>query len=131
MPPSMALFTGAVNAVASITVVAMPLAFAAMAELRKLTISEVLDVDDEPPHFVTGMPSHAAAARKRSCRGPEDGVAGDVVAEPELPCRSAREVPDSLHGRAGAMRAARTAGGTARREQRGGRRRGADQPGAF
>ena len=74
MPASMALFTGAVNAVASITVVAMPLAFAAMAELRKLTISEVLDVDAEPPHFGTGRPSSAAASWKPYCVGTKNGL---------------------------------------------------------
>jgi hypothetical protein len=46
------------------TVVAMPAALAATASLRKLVISDTLDVEAEPPHFGVGRPSSAAASWK-------------------------------------------------------------------
>src|ERR1700737_651122 len=61
MPASIAFLTGVVNEVASITVVAMPLALAAIALSRYCTIWVTDDVVD-PPHFGVGRPSTLAAS---------------------------------------------------------------------
>jgi hypothetical protein len=70
----MALITGAVNPVELMTVVAMPLAFAAMALLKKLTISGTLEVEAEPPHLGVGRSSSAAASWNPYWVGTKNGL---------------------------------------------------------
>jgi hypothetical protein len=73
MPPSIAFFTGAVNAVELITATAIPFAFDEIAALVALTISGTFEVC-EPVQAGLGSPSNAAASASPYCVGTKNGL---------------------------------------------------------
>src|SRR5215831_11350424 len=73
MPPSMAFFTGLVNAVELTTAIAIPFDFAEIAELVALTISGTLAFCD-PVHDGLGIPSSAAASCSPYWVGTKNGL---------------------------------------------------------
>src|SRR5262252_4475934 len=72
MPSCMALATGVVNAVALTTAIAIPLAFAEIAEFVALTICGTLALTD-PVQDGLGMPSSAAASASPYWVGTKNG----------------------------------------------------------
>ena len=75
--------TGVLNAVGSMSVVAMPFTFPAMAMSMALTMSEVAETD-EPVHCGLRDAEDRSGVLQPVLGGGEEGVGGHVVDEREL-----------------------------------------------